>query len=423
MPGLMIAWTVALGLVALVWASRHVAISRARAGQQVLSSTSHAAGWPGPTPRISVLVAAKDEEDNIEACVASFLEQDYPDFEVIVIDDRSTDRTPGILARMQSGHGERLRVLTIHRLREGWFGKSHAMHEGVAVAAGSWLCFADADCRQTSPHTLTMAMREVQASGADFLSVLPVLETRTFWERVVQPVCAAVMVYWFHPDRVNDPKHPAAYANGAFMLMKREVYDSIGGHERVRKDVNEDIQFARLAKGMGFSLRVVPQDDLYVTRMYASLRQIWNGWSRIFRGCLGSYRRLGVALLLLATFSLGPWASLVAAGLGAALGPTGVGDAWGTVLLAAAAAVAMQQSVMVRFYRLSRLEPAWSAFYVVGALICFGTLINAMLKLAGASALTWRGTTYRNRQVDQGLGGSAPPPDPAAVNEAGVHGP
>jgi hypothetical protein len=266
-----------------------------------------------------------------------------------------------------------------------------------------------------------MAMSEAEHQSADFLSVLPVLETRSFWERIIQPVCAAVMIYWFHPDRVNDPKHPAAYANGAFMLMKRGVYEALGGHERVRTEVNEDIHLARFAKGMGYALRVITQRDLYVTRMYTSLGQIWRGWSRIFYGCLGSFRRITVAMLILTTFSIVPWLSLLASLAGCLLAPSGTSTAWWPVLLAALSAVALQQSVMVRFYRLSRSEPKWSAFYIVGALICLGTLVNAMLKLGGTTRVTWRGTTYRGHQLDQT--GQAIEPADSAAEEVSAHAP
>ena len=422
MPGLVTAWLVLLGLISLVWATRHLAISRAKAEQRALCSASYP-GPPEPAPPVSVLVAAKDEEENIEACVVSFLEQDYPDFELIVIDDRSTDGTPTILGRLQSRFGDRLKVLTIKHLREGWFGKNNAMREGVAAAAGQWLCFTDADCRQTSPATLAMAMSEAAANGADFLSVLPVLETGSFWERIIQPVCAAVMVYWFHPDRVNDPRHPAAYANGAFMLIKREVYQAVGGHERVRTEVNEDMHLARIAKGRGFSLQVILQKDLYVTRMYTSLGQIWRGWSRIFYGCLGSFRRIAVALVVLTTFSILPWASLAGSLIGLLCAPADAAGPWWLILPAAAGTVALQQSVMARFYRLSRSEPRWSALYIVGALFCCGTLINAMLKLGGATQVTWRGTTYRGKRLADGAAAPIAVPADSVAKEVGAHGP
>lgn len=395
-----IVWLVLLGLIGLVWLSRHVEVARARHTERVLSSTTYT-GSPAAAPRVSILVAAKDEEKNIAACVESFLEQDYPDFELIVINDRSADRTGDILHDFQRRHPQRMRVVTITALRDGWFGKNNAMRAGVEVSTGEWLCLADADCTQTSRRTLAVAVRECQEQGTDFLSVLPVLITKSFWERIIQPVCAGIMMIWFRPEKVNDPRSSSAYANGAFMLMKRGVYDAIGGHEAIKTEVNEDIHMARIAKSKGFRLQVIQNDDLYTTHMYSSLGAAWRGWSRIFYGCLGTFRRLLVALLVLTVFSLGPWISLLIAALGCH--GAGIGEAaswWRWMLIASAATVTIEQSVIARFYKLVRMPVAYSIGYPLGAVITWSMLVNAMLKLGGTTTTTWRGTTYRADKLD-----------------------
>ena len=400
MPTAFLVWTVFLSLIGLIWLSRHLEISRARRTERMLSSHSHE-GPPRPAPRVSVLVAAKDEEANIGDCVRSLLDQDYPDYEIIIINDRSADRTADILEdlRLQAKPNGRLKVLTIHELREGWFGKNNAMREGVEAASGEWFCFADADCRQTSRSTLSVAVREAVERKLDFLSVLPVLETRSSWEKLLQPVCAAIMVFWFRPAKVNDPKSKAAYANGAFMLMKRSCYDRIGGHDRVKTEVNEDMHMARIAKSMGLRLNVIQNDDLYVTHMYSTFKQTWRGWSRIFYGCFGTFPRLSVSMALLTIASLFPWISLLAAVAGGLISSDA--QPWWRVAGVSAAVVLVQQTVMFRFYRLVRSHPAWSFGYVFGAFLGLGMLVNAMLKLGGATRTVWRGTTYRGRRLDQ----------------------
>ena len=306
-------WCVVLALIALIWASRHLEISRAWREQIPLSETAYP-GPPKTPPLISVLIAAKDEEANIEPAVRTMLDQDYPNFELIVINDRSTDRTPEILECIRAEQPEgRMKVIHITELREGWFGKNNAMREGLEHARGEWFCFGDADCKQVSRRTLSMAVRHAIEWNIDFLSVLPRLETESFWERIIQPVCGAVMIFWFHPKLVNNPSHPAAYANGAFMLMKRSCYEAIGGHEVVKTQVNEDMHMARLAKEHGQRLVVVQGDGLYTVRMYSRWRDIWRGWSRIFYGCFGTFRRLRVSLLLLLFTNIVPYGSFLTA--------------------------------------------------------------------------------------------------------------
>lgn len=389
-------WSGLLVLVALVWASRHLALSRNQRSEKPLSSRS-SIRLPSPAPKVSMLVAAKDEEANIESCVASMLAQDYPALEVFAVNDRSTDRTPEIIERIASQNGVPYTVLHIAELREGWFGKNNAMHEGVLHAAGEWLCFTDADCRQISDKTISVAVSYAVENNVDLLSVLPVLETKSFWERVLQPVCAAILVMWFRPEKVNNPKSSASYANGAFMLMRRDVYDAIGGHERIKTEVNEDMHMARLTKQSGRRLRVIQNDDLYLTRMYADLGECWRGWSRIFYGCFGSFRRLVVSAVVLFLSSILPWCSLIAGLIGwLAAEP---GSAWRWIFLASAAAIVMQQSLLVRFYRVNRASSRYVPTYFLGAVIAFGMLINAMTKLGGWRTTTWRGTTYRGDQL------------------------
>jgi chlorobactene glucosyltransferase len=395
-------WVVLLLLVAGVWALRHLDVSRARRDQRPLDEHSYD-GPPDPSPLVSVLIAAKDEEANIETAVRTMMRQDYPRYELIVINDRSTDRTRGILDRLEAeyavGGNGRLRVLHVEQLRAGWFGKNNAMREGVELAKGPWLCFSDADCTQTSPRTLSLAMRHAEENGIDFLSVLPVLEMRSFWERIIQPVCGAIMVFWFHPKRVNNPTHAAAYANGAFMLMNRETYDTIGGHEAVKTEVNEDMQMARRTKQCGRRLTVVQNDRLYSVRMYVGFNQIWRGWSRIFYGCFGTFPRLLVSMLFLVASNIFPYTSAVVAWLVTASRGWPDAGPGRAVVVAASIAVAMQLTVIARFYKLSRVNPWWAPTFIIGAVLCIGILFNSMLKLGGRTTTTWRGTTYRGQKV------------------------
>jgi cellulose synthase/poly-beta-1,6-N-acetylglucosamine synthase-like glycosyltransferase len=399
----MMIWAFLLIGVTLIWASRHLEINRARRDEIPLRADQYPSPAGDSLPRISVIIAAKDEEDNIERAVRSMLKQDYPNFELIVVNDRSEDRTAEILEDIQTETADgRLQIVHVTDLEEGWFGKNNAMREGMARASGEWLCFSDADCHQESDRAISVAMQHALETETDFLSVLPRLETQSLWEQIVQPVCGGIMVFWFHPRRVNNPDHRAAYANGAFMLMTRNCYDTIGGHHEVRTEVNEDIHMARLAKERGQRLRVAQNEDLYTVRMYSNFGQIWRGWSRIFYGCFGTFRRLAISLTTLTLTNTFPYASLLI-GMVVLLstGLSSAGSAWTWVTVAALAAVVMQQTVIVRYYRLSKANPWWAPTFIVGALLVSGMLINAMTKLGGKTSTTWRGTTYRGKQLAQ----------------------
>ena len=391
-------WFVLAGGIGLVWIVRLVTIGPVLRRRCVLKPDAFQ-GPPENAPRVSVLVAARDEEDNIEACVTTLLDQDYPNFELIVINDRSRDRTPAILARLQRQFGDRLRVVTVRECLDGWFGKSHAMHVGVAESHGDWLLFTDADCRQTSRHTLSIAMQEARTHGTDFLSIIPMLERCAIWERILQPACSLVLMIRFLPERVNDPRKRIAYANGAFMLMTRRCYDAIGGHERVRARLNEDIEMARLAKQRELRLRVVENEGLYQTRMYPTLPAAWTGWSRIFAGAFGSPARVLAACAVVFLLVLVPWVSLGVALIGRASGTADAASLWGPAVWTWLSVVILQQLVITRFYAGVGIARAWSLTYILGVTVALGMLVNALFKVLGATTTKWRSSTYRGART------------------------
>jgi cellulose synthase/poly-beta-1,6-N-acetylglucosamine synthase-like glycosyltransferase len=390
MPVFLWVWIALVCLVLLVWVSRHRLLSAQKGRADVLTPDSP--GVETDPPRLSVLVSAKDEEEAIGACVRSMLGQDYPNFEMIVCNDRSVDRTADVVRQIAAGD-ERLRLVEVTQLPEGWAGKCHGMYTAAGAARGDWLCMIDADCRQLSPRTLSVAMRYAQDQRADLLSVLPALEMKGFWENVVQPVCGGVMMIWFHPDRVNDPDRRTAYANGAFMLIRRSAYEAVGTHQAVKNRLMEDLHLASLIKRRHLRLRVVRGTGLYVVRMYTSLRQILRGWSRIFFGTFGTVPRLSASIVIMFLMGLLPYVSL-GAGLAGWRGNGATAGLWGALALAGAAAAAMQLSVIHRFYRFmgARADLAWT--YPLGCAVTLAALGMSMCKHRPGAKVVWRNTAY-----------------------------
>lgn len=397
-------WYVLAGVLAAYWLLRVRVVYHSRARRRVLSSDSYDTP-PSPAPRVAVIVAARNEEADVEACIQSLLTQDYPNFEVIAVDDRSDDRTLEILHRLEAEAAGKLRVLTIRELPPGWFGKCNALREGVAASDSDWLLFTDADCRQTSRRSLTVAMREAAAHQADLISVIPVLEIDSVWERIVQPVCTMALMFWFRPTRVNNPNRSTAYANGAFNLMRRECYEAVGATPEVRAALNEDIQMARLAQAAGFKLWVVENGDLYVTRMYATFKEAWRGWSRLFFGCLQSWKKLTASLVLLILDALAPALGLIWAVWSVFTAPAAEAGAWAGLLALWGIVFLLQLGANAVVYRQLRVARGWSVTYVLGAVVTTGIQLNALLKALGLARTTWRGTTYQR--------GETLPPAPA----------
>lgn len=266
----------------------------------------------GDAPGVTLFVPARDEERSIERCVRSLLAQDYPSdrVRVVVLDDRSTDATPAILARLARQDG-RLTLLRGADPPPGWVGKCWALHQAAAHAdpAACYYLFTDADTTHV-PGMLSAAVRFADAHRADLLSLGPRQELRSLAERLLLPgILGAVMSSHGTVAEVNDPwRRDVAKAIGQFLLFRAEAYRAIGGHESVRDEIVEDFALARRIKGTGYRLVLADGRDLVRTRMYHSAREIWEGFSKnAFAEVRSSPGGAYGALAGLAALVVGPW--------------------------------------------------------------------------------------------------------------------
>ncbi|VAX37140.1 hypothetical protein MNBD_PLANCTO02-243 [hydrothermal vent metagenome] len=383
----------ATGMVVAYWVISYLLVWVVLKRRVVLSPTlSSDINQSLSLPKISVIVAAKDEETNIEACVLSMLDQDYPDYELIVIDDRSADRTPEILQQLADNSSERLKVIRIDELKEGWFGKNNAMREGVKKSSGDWLCFIDADCWQTSKQTLSITIQEALATQTDFLSVTPVLNMERTWEKIVEPACVLALMTWHHPELVNNPRRKTAYANGHFMLMSRNCYETIGGHSRVKNEMNEDIMLAEHTKEAGLRLRMTDNVGLFRSRMYPDISAARNGWSRILCGSLRSAPKLALTIFVVLFYVVLPWLYLTVSLAGSLL--SNHPAVWNPHVLLWGGACLTQIAFSQLYYSLLGVKRAWAITFPIGGLFALTALSSAFLRRLGLVNTTWRGTTY-----------------------------
>jgi len=250
---------------------------------------------------VSIVVPARNEERNIRRNVTSLLEQDFEgEYEVIVVDDASTDATPRILDEIASSHphAERLYVLRLRDLPPGWAGKPHALHAGAQEAQGDWLLFTDADTWH-APNALRTAYETATKQGIDMLSLGTTQELPGFWDKVLMPMAYLGISMQYPIRQVNNPRSPLALANGQFILLRRSVYELVGGYARpdLRATLLDDRDLARVVKENGFHLRLLDGRDLVHVHMYEGLGEAWRGWRKnVF---LGSRGGVGFALLQL----------------------------------------------------------------------------------------------------------------------------
>jgi glycosyltransferase involved in cell wall biosynthesis len=374
-----------------IWPIRHVVISWVVRRLDFLTpgSPRYPTSEVDP-PLVTAIIPAKDEEETLTDCLASVCTQSYPNLEILVVDDRSSDGTAAIADDFARAD-PRVRVLTIAELPPGWTGKTHALQRAAREARGDWFWFLDADTRH-GPDNLSIVMEYARSHGAVMASLLPEMRCETFWEGVVQPLASIVLMQNYPLLLVNSERSSLAFANGQYILMTRAAYEAAGGHQAVRDRFVEDISLADRVKRLGLPIRVALSRRIGSTRMYASLGQLVRGWSRILYDALGrSPWRLLARLLDALIFSQSGHVALAASLL---LLWRGEGGAFAWWLLGMSLAHHfLAYSVMRRVYRLSVPRSRHVGWYPVGNLVLDWILLRA-LWMCLTGRVTWRGTDY-----------------------------
>lgn len=231
---------------------------------------------------------ARNEEDCLGRCLESLVGQQGIDFAITVVDDDSTDRTYEIASSFPG-----VQVIRAPEPAAGISGKCNALVAGASNASAKWLLFTDADTFHY-PGSLAKAVREAEERGVDLLSYSPEQETGSLAEEALLPVVFAELVRTYSPDRINDPGDPAVAANGQYILVRRAVYEELGGHCAIEANILEDVELARLFKASQYRIWFRYGAGLVRTRMYRSLKAIVEGWTKNLVLLFPHPRRLAV---------------------------------------------------------------------------------------------------------------------------------
>jgi len=224
-------------------------------------------------PKVQVIVPARNEEASLGRCLESLTTQQGIAFEITVVDDGSTDRTRAI-AKSFPG----VRMISATEPPQGISGKCNALIQGGEGATAEWLLFTDADTFHL-PGSLAALVKKAEEVKADLFSISPEQETGSWIERAVQPVIFAELAFAFPPRRVSDPADPMVAANGQFVLVRREVYERLGGHRAVSSKILEDVELARVFKVSGYVVWF-ENSRLVSTRMYRDFGSLVEGWTK-----------------------------------------------------------------------------------------------------------------------------------------------
>ena len=353
---------------------------------------------PANVPLVSVCIPARNEENNIRRCVEAILEQDYPNLEVIVLDDRSTDATLTLLKDIAS-RDSRLLPISGSDLPAGWAGKPHALYQAVSVARGEWLCFVDADTF-LAPNALSSVFAKALETEADLFTVMTRQILGSFWERTVMPLVMTALSVGFSPRKVNDPQRRDAVANGQFIFIKRSIYDLVGGHERIKDQIVEDKALSELVKWSGHRLVIADGRDVVSTRMYTSLETMWEGWTKnIYLGLrdhpslllLGAF---GATLALIAALFLPIWPLL---GLSWYM----QGSGWMALLVIVEALLVWGYLIWIRAQVAQEMgiSRGYAFLTPLGAGVFAAMMLTSAWKVVSGQGVTWRGRKYQPRTM------------------------
>lgn len=345
-------------------------------------------------PLISVIVPAHNEEAVIERCLTSVLNQDYPRFELIFVDDRSEDRTRALAEKVCRGRAD-CKIISLTDLPLGWTGKCHALDAGVGHASGEWIAFLDADSA-LHPSALRLCHHEALRRGINMVTLSPTFLVRTFWEKAVHPTCVAMTCILFPMGRVNDPSSDVATANGMFYLISRSAYDRIGGHCGVKGLAVEDIGIGKRVKAAGLGLLFANGRWLLRTRMYTTFQEIVSGWTRIL-GASMNYR-VGTALryllihmlVSLPSFLVALWHYIPTA---TAIWPSG----WFVLPLIFAVTSSV---VSYSFWRTIGVPGRYSSMMFLGNFMLIWIFALIVKKILFRDPLQWRGTVYEANRYE-----------------------
>lgn len=232
-----------------------------------------------PLSLISVLIPARNEERNIKNCVTSILESDYPNLEIIVLDDNSTDKTYKIVRKL-CRLNKNLKIIKGKKLPQGWNGKNWACHQLSQVARGKWFLFTDADTIH-APQSISLAFAAAQDNNSSFVTYIPELITKTWAEKLYLPIIHFAFYVLIPFKLVNYSKNShLAFGIGPFLLISKKIYLSLGGYEKIKADIVDDIALAKQVKKNDGKISVLNGTRIMKVRFYTCFKEIWNGFSK-----------------------------------------------------------------------------------------------------------------------------------------------
>jgi glycosyltransferase involved in cell wall biosynthesis len=348
------------------------------------------------TPKVSIILPARNEEKYLAKCLDSLIEQDYKNYEIIVIDDSSEDSTGEIIANYSKKNSKIIHV-SANSKPEGWMGKNWACMEGYRQATGELLLFTDADTKH-SKQVISLSVSHLLSLQLDALSAIPRLLTFDFLTKVTLPMISTFLHTRFSAINVNDPKKKAAYFFGSFFIITKKTYEQVGMHEGVKHEIIEDGALGRKVKESGHKMRIVRGDDLIDAVWARDASTLWHALKRLMiplylqseKIAVGSF--FAVLFLLFIPFPVFVIANILPMEL------------MSTKILYASAGIAsalIYTGAIIEVKMGLKLKIIHALFAPLGGLVVTLGFLTGLIQAKGSSSVSWRGRSYSMKDHTQ----------------------
>ncbi len=349
---------------------------------------------PHPKPKVSVIVPARNEEGFIEKCLASLLDQDYENYEIIAIDDRSDDKTGEIIRKMANKNSKIVYVLADPKPKK-WMGKNWACVEGFKKSSGELLLFTDADTKH-SKNTISLSVAHLLSEGLDALTVIPKMLCLDKWTKITLPMLSTFLHTRFSAIRVNDSSKKTGYFFGSFFIIKRKTYESVGTHEGVKGEIVEDGALGKKVKESGHKLKMVRGEHLIEAVWARDWSTLWHALKRLMIPLYLQNKNISIGIFFAVLFLLFiPFPILVYSAIFASLS-----DSFSVLFVVSILAVSLLYlAAILEAKKGLSLGLGYALLSPIGSFIIVSGFAVGILQAKSNTAIMWRGRTYS--MVDQ----------------------
>ena len=377
--------TVFFGLIALFWLTYGLKVAYGAVRLPWLKKCAPAAD--GECPSISLIFAARDEQQKLPGALATLIAIDYPKLEIIAVDDRSSDATPRILDEFAAAH-DRLKAVHVGELPAGWLGKPHALQKAYEMSTGEYLVFTDADVKFQS-DALRRAITLLGERGLDHLTLFGDVERSNFWDTLLITFFGMGFQLATDPYQVSNPNSRSYAGIGAFQIVKRGTYEVLGTHRRLAMEVIDDMKLGKLVKHAGFRSGIAVAQDAISVEWHLGMSNLIRGLEKNFFAA-AQYSPFLVTgqILSLLIFNVLPFAGLF------------FDHGWARIFSAIAVFIALCFHAGVDI--VMRVSPLYCLTLPIGAVLFAFILFRSMVVTLRQRGIFWRGTFYPLDELRRG---------------------